>query len=75
MGASPLKHLRLDAGLTQFVLAQRTGISQGRLSLIEREQVRPSDAEASKIAAALGVPAARLFSGRHAPEEVLNGAP
>jgi transcriptional regulator with XRE-family HTH domain len=61
-----LRRARLDAGLTQFQLSARTGISTGRLSLLERELVQPSDAERERIEAALAaVPVHRAGSGAH----------
>ncbi len=49
---TPIRQLRLAAGLTIRELERRTGINRGRLSIIERG-VTPSDSEAAAILAAL----------------------
>ena len=49
---TPIRQLRLAAGLTIRQLEDRTGINRGRLSIIERG-VTPSDDEAKRILAAL----------------------
>jgi len=49
---TPLRSLRLAAGLTLSEVARRSGINKGRLSIIERG-VTPTDAEAAAILAAL----------------------
>lgn len=49
---TPLRQLRLAAGLTLSEVARRSGINKGRLSIIERG-VPPTDAEAARILAAL----------------------
>jgi transcriptional regulator with XRE-family HTH domain len=46
-----------------YLLARHTGISPGRLSLIEREFVQASADERQKIAQALGVAEECLFQG------------
>lgn len=51
---TPLRQLRLAAGLTLSEVARRSGINKGRLSIIERG-VPPSLEEASRILAALQV--------------------
>ena len=50
--ATPLRQLRLAAGLTIREVERRTGINRGRLSIIERG-VSPTDDEARLILAAL----------------------
>jgi transcriptional regulator with XRE-family HTH domain len=49
---TPLRQLRLAAGLTIRELERRTDINRGRLSVIERG-VTPTDDEAARILAAL----------------------
>lgn len=49
---TPLRQLRLAAGLTLSEVARRSQINKGRLSIIERG-VPPTDAEAIRILAAL----------------------
>lgn len=49
---SPLRQVRIAAGLTIREMERRTGINRGRLSIIERG-VSPTDAEARSIADAL----------------------
>lgn len=49
---TPIRQLRLAAGLTIRELERLTGINRGRLSIIERG-VTPTDAEAAAILAAL----------------------
>jgi transcriptional regulator with XRE-family HTH domain len=49
---TPIRQLRLAAGLTIRELERRTGINRGRLSIIERG-VTPTDDEAHAILAAL----------------------
>ena len=54
---TPIRQIRLAAGLTLREVARRTGINPGRLSIIERG-VSPTDDEAARILAALQKPAA-----------------
>lgn len=49
---TPLRQVRIAAGLTIRELERRTGINRGRLSIIERG-VAPTDIEAKLIADAL----------------------
>lgn len=57
--AERIKQARIDAGLTQTELAERSGISQPAISAVESgADVRLSTLE--RIAEALGVPAAKL---------------
>jgi transcriptional regulator with XRE-family HTH domain len=49
---TPIRQLRLAAGLSLRELERRTGINRGRLSIIERG-VTPTDVEAAAILAAL----------------------
>ena len=52
---TPLRQVRLAAGLTIRELERRTGINRGRLSIIERG-VSPTDEESAAILAALQRP-------------------
>jgi transcriptional regulator with XRE-family HTH domain len=49
---TPLRQVRVAAGLTIREMERRTGINRGRLSIIERG-VSPTDDEARLIAEAL----------------------
>lgn len=49
---TPLRQVRIAAGISLNELARRTGINKGRISIIERG-VSPSADEAAKILAAL----------------------
>ena len=50
-----LKAARADRFLNQYDLSILTGISQSRLSLIERGYIKPSKTEKNKICKALSV--------------------
>lgn len=52
---TPLRQIRLAAGLSIKEVERRTGINRGRLSIIERG-VAPTPAEAAAILAALREP-------------------
>ena len=54
---TPLRQIRLAAGLSLREVERRTGINRGRLSIIERG-VTPTDDESQKILDALRSPAA-----------------
>ncbi len=58
-----IKIRRVELGLTQRELAARLGTNQMRISRIERQArgARVTEAEAQRIAAALDVPASKLF--------------
>ncbi len=61
MTASPLKHSRIDGGLTLFELGRRTRINPGRLSMIERRLVKPRRDEMERLATALQIESRDLF--------------
>ncbi len=61
MPASPLRQRRIDLGLTQFAVAQRSDISAGRYSLIERQLIRPTQGERQRLAAVFGESEVALF--------------
>jgi len=52
---TPLRQIRVAAGLSIKEVERRTGINRGRLSIIERG-VPPTPEEAAKILAALREP-------------------
>ncbi len=52
---TPLRQVRVAAGITIRELERRTGINRGRLSIIERG-VTPTDSEATAIFEALRRP-------------------
>lgn len=49
-----LKHIRIDADMTQIEVAKRAGITQQMYWMIENGERRPSVETAKKIAAVLG---------------------
>ncbi|UVO10916.1 XRE family transcriptional regulator [Mycobacterium sp. SVM_VP21] len=59
-----LRAVRKQRGLTLEGLAERTGLTKSYLSKIERSRSTPSIAVAIKVAQALDVDVARLFSER-----------
>jgi len=56
-----LKLERIRVGLTQEALAERTGVSQTRISLVERALTEATTLEREALARALGVSARKLF--------------
>ncbi len=52
---------RLRRGLSQRLVARRSGLDPGYLSRIEHAKIRPSIEMGMRIAAALGVPLGELF--------------
>lgn len=56
-----LKFLRLLQELSQWELAHRSDMSQGRLSMIERGFFPPTDEELQRLAQILQAPAATLL--------------
>ena len=57
-----IKHLRLERGATQEDVALEAGTNAGNLSRIERCQQQPALELVEKIAAALGMTVADLYS-------------
>ena len=49
-----LKHIRIDADMTQIEVAEKVGITQQMYWMIENGERRPSVETAKKIAAVLG---------------------
>jgi transcriptional regulator with XRE-family HTH domain len=66
-----LRAVRKQRGLTLAILAEQTGLTKSYLSKIERRQSTPSIAVALKVARALEVDVARLFSDKTADEEIV----
>ena len=56
-----LKRLRADKGISQAVLAERCGLSNGHIGEIESGNRFPSPETLEKIALSLGVPAVTLL--------------
>ncbi len=52
---------RTELGLSQVQLGERSGVSQGYISDLERGEKEPTVSIAKKIAAALGVPITALW--------------
>lgn len=65
-----LRTVRRQQGLTLERLAEQTGLTKSYLSKVEREQATPSIAVAVKVARALGVDVAQLFSERSDEEKI-----
>lgn len=56
-----LKKLRLDRDLSQFELAERSGLSEGQISNIERGKSWTGELSFALLASALGVSQQSLF--------------
>jgi transcriptional regulator with XRE-family HTH domain len=57
-----LEKIMKTSGLTQKRLARETGLSQGRLSLLLRGKVEPSDREEVALLKFFGLPVCVLLS-------------
>lgn len=66
-----LRTVRKQRGLTLAILAEQTGLTKSYLSKIERRQSTPSIAVALRVAGALDVDVAQLFSERAANETIV----
>ena len=55
MNSEQLRQKRMAAGISGILLSSQAGIDRGRLSLIERGYVRPTDQEMTRIETALAV--------------------
>ncbi len=53
MKGTEIRIARIRAGLRQYQLAERAGIREPELSLIENNRKRPSEAKLSRIVAVL----------------------
>lgn len=65
-----LRAVRRQRGLTLQSLAEQTGLTKSYLSKVERRQSTPSIAVALKVARALDVDVAQLFSDETADEKI-----
>ncbi|HEY0021414.1 MAG TPA: helix-turn-helix transcriptional regulator [Longimicrobium sp.] len=63
--------LRLERGLSQKQLAEAAGLSQPRITDIERSDANPTLLTITRIANALGVRVERLFAGKSVVDEEL----
>jgi transcriptional regulator with XRE-family HTH domain len=61
MAVTAIRHARIDLGFSQFDVARRCGMSQGKFSYIERGLVPTTERERQAIAAVLGQSVERLF--------------
>ena len=52
---------RTELGLSQVQLGERSGVSQGYISDLERGEKEPTVSVAKKLAAALGIPITTLL--------------
>src|ERR1700743_2085667 len=68
-----LRAVRKQRGLTLSSLAEQTGLTKSYLSKIERRQSTPSIAVALKVARALDVDVAQLFSEQIRGQQVIVG--
>ncbi|OBK39899.1 DNA-binding protein [Mycobacterium sp. 1245111.1] len=66
-----LRAVRRQRGLTLAHLAEQTGLTKSYLSKIERRQSTPSIAVALKVARALDVDVAQLFSDNSADDTIV----
>ncbi|MDD5065100.1 MAG: helix-turn-helix transcriptional regulator [Phycisphaerae bacterium] len=64
-----IKFVRIASGLRQGEMAERLGISQNYLSLLENNKAEPSIALLKKISKNFGVPAGFLFWEDAMPSE------
>jgi DNA-binding XRE family transcriptional regulator len=55
-----IREHRIEAGLSQTELAERTGLTQSHISRLENGEHSPSHTTIAKIAAALGISASKL---------------
>jgi transcriptional regulator with XRE-family HTH domain len=66
-----VRAVRKQRGLTLAILAEQTGLTKSYLSKIERRQSTPSIAVALKVARALDVDVAQLFSDKTVDEKIV----
>ena len=64
-----LTDLRIELNLSQAKLAERSGISQGYLSSLERGEKQPTLPVLKKLAAALGISVSELVDGDEKPRK------
>jgi DNA-binding XRE family transcriptional regulator len=63
--SNKLREVRVLRRISQYVLSNKTGIPQSRISLIENEIVASKDDEQKKLAKALGIAVQDIFSKKH----------
>jgi len=68
-GVTRLKHERQRRGMTAWELAWQARVHPADLSKIESGRLRPTAAQAQRIAEALGLPVEELFDHRLWPRE------
>lgn len=68
-GSNSLRALRLAAGLSQVKLAERAGTTQSYIARIESGRLDPGTDMLERLAAAVGVPAVKVFSAVRAQRE------
>ena len=56
-----IREERFKLRMSQYVLTNLSGVSQSRISLIENELIKPSEAEKKKLAKALNKKVGELF--------------
>ncbi len=61
---TPLRLAREERGLTIRELRAATGIATGRLSMLERDMVKPSPSELDRLTAALQAAVHQIFPPR-----------
>ncbi len=71
--AANLRQLRLDAGLTQEALAERSGIDFASIGRIERAERDPGVRTVARLAAGLGVEPVALLRAVPAAEPAIDG--
>lgn len=67
--ARHIRDLRKARGFTLEQLARRSGVSRSMISLIERQETSATAVVLDRLAGALGVPLAELFTDKHEPSE------
>lgn len=65
-----IQSLRKSQGLTQEVLAERSGLSRPAISQIENNSVRPEEETLTRICKALDVPLSLLYINSFEKEDV-----
>ena len=67
-----MKKFRKERGLTQAVLAEKTGVAPNYIALIEAGKKFPSAAMFERIAKAFGISSPMLFSQMDVPASMLS---
>jgi transcriptional regulator with XRE-family HTH domain len=66
-----MKRFRKERGMTQAILAEKTGVAPNYIALIEAGKKFPSAAMFERIAKAFGISSALLFSQEDVPVSML----